>query len=140
LPLLARRGGCDTKKISRSFLSWSKGWLFTFMKKTHNLPEKKTLRQKLRHHATPAEKVLWQSLKNCGLGAKFRRQHGVGSYVLDFYCPKHKLAIEIEGSVHDDVLRSGYDEQRHAYLESQGSGYSILRTAHCWNYRTMYWA
>jgi very-short-patch-repair endonuclease len=90
------------------------------LKKIHNSPERKTLRQKLRHNATPAEKVLWRSLKNSGVGAKFRRQHGVGPYVLDFYCPEHKLAIEIQGSVHDDVLQSHYDGERHAYLESQG--------------------
>ena len=90
------------------------------MKKIHNLPDKKTLRQKLRHSATPAEKVLWRSLKKSAVGAKFRRQHGVGSYVLDFYCPEHKLAIEIQGGVHDDVLRSDYDAKRREYLESQG--------------------
>jgi very-short-patch-repair endonuclease len=90
------------------------------MNKIHNLPDKKTLRQKLRHNATPAEKALWRSLKKSGVGAKFRRQHGVGPYVLDFYCPEHKLAIEIQGGVHDDVLRSDYDAQGQAYLESQG--------------------
>ena len=90
------------------------------MKKIHNLREKKTLRQKLRHNATPAEKLLWKSLKNSAVGAKFRRQHGVGPYVLDFYCPEHKLAIEIEGGIHNDVLRSAYDAERHAFLKSQG--------------------
>ena len=90
------------------------------MKKMHNLPEKKTLRQKLRHTATPAEKALWHSLKNSALGAKFRRQHGVGRYVLDFYCPELKLAIELQGGIHDDVLRSESDGDRHAFLESQG--------------------
>jgi very-short-patch-repair endonuclease len=90
------------------------------VKKIHNLPHNKTLRQKLRHNATPAEKALWRSLKKSGVGAKFRRQHGVGPYVLDFYCPEHKLAIEIQGGVHEDVLRKEYDAQRQAYLESQG--------------------
>jgi len=90
------------------------------MKKIHNPSEKKSLRQKLRHDATPAEKLLWKSLKNSGAGAKFRRQHGVGPYVLDFYCPEHKLAVEIEGSVHNDVLQSAYDADRQAWLESQG--------------------
>ena len=88
--------------------------------KIHNLPEKKTLRQKLRHNATPAEKRLWSVLKNSATGAKFRRQHGVGSYVLDFYCPEHKLAVEIQGGIHNDVIRSEYDAERHAWLESQG--------------------
>jgi very-short-patch-repair endonuclease len=90
------------------------------VKKIHNRADKKTLRQKLRHIATPAEKLLWKSLKNSGVGAKFRRQHGVGPYVLDFYCPKHKLAIEVQGDVHDDVLISDHDADRQSYLESKG--------------------
>jgi very-short-patch-repair endonuclease len=90
------------------------------MKRTNNLPERKTLRQKLRHEATPAEKLLWKSLKKSAVGAKFRRQHGIGSYVLDFYCPERKLAIEIEGGIHNDVLRSAYDGERQAWLKSQG--------------------
>ena len=90
------------------------------MKKIHHFPDRKTLRQKLRHNATPAERVLWRWLKKSGLGVKFRRQHGVGPYVLDFYCPERKLASEIHGGVHDDVLRRDYDAERHAYLESQG--------------------
>jgi very-short-patch-repair endonuclease len=89
-------------------------------KKIHNLSDKKSLRQKLRHEATPAEKLLWKGLKKSAVGAKFRRQHGVGPYVLDFYCPEHKLAIEILGGVHKDVLRSAHDAERQAWLESQG--------------------
>ena len=100
------------------------------MKKIHNSSDKKTLRQKLRHNATPAEKALWRSLKKSGVGAKFRRQHGVGPYVLDFYCPEHKLAIEIQGSVHDDVLRSDYDTERKAYLESEGIRVLFFREQH----------
>src|SRR5687768_374142 len=101
-PLLARRGGRDIKKnIAKLPLMERTGWWFK-IRENHNLPDKKTLRQKLRHNATPAEKALWRSLRNSGIGAKFRRQHGVGPYVLDFYCPEHKLAIEIEGSVHND--------------------------------------
>jgi len=86
----------------------------------HNSSDKKTLRQKLRHNATPAQKVLWRSLKGSAVGVKFRRQHGVGPYVLDFYSPEYKLAIELQGGVHNDVLRSDYDAERRAYLESQG--------------------
>ena len=69
---------------------------------------------------TLAENALWRSLKKSAAGAKFRRQHGVGPYVLDFCCPEHKLAIEIQGGVHDDALRREYDAERRAYLESQG--------------------
>jgi very-short-patch-repair endonuclease len=90
------------------------------MNRIHNLPDRKTLRQKLRHNATPAEKLFWQCLKKSGIGAKFRRQHGVGPYVLDFYCPEHNLAIEIQGGIHNDVLRRAYDAERQPWLESQG--------------------
>jgi len=121
LPLLARRGGRDIQKMSRSFHLWSgRGGGSNTVKKIHNLSDQKTLRQKLRHTATPAEKLLWKSLKHSGVGAKFRRQHGAGPYVLDFYCPEHKLAIEIEGGIHDDVLRSACDAERQAWLELRG--------------------
>jgi very-short-patch-repair endonuclease len=88
--------------------------------KIHNQPEKKELRQKLRHEATAAERKLWRGLKKSAIGAKFRRQHGVGPYVLDFYCPEYKLAIEVQGEIHHDVLRAEYDAERRVYLESQG--------------------
>ena len=49
---------------------------------------------------------------------KFRRQQGVGPFILDFYCPEHKLGIEIDGSSHD--YKYEYDEKRTEYLRSQG--------------------
>jgi very-short-patch-repair endonuclease len=68
----------------------------------HNRPELKEVRKKLRNQATPAEAALWKLLsgKKCG-GLKFRRQHSVGPYILDFYCPEAKLAIEVDGNAHD---------------------------------------
>ena len=88
--------------------------------RTHNVGEKKTLRQKLRNNPTRAEKALWRALRRSGLGLKFRRQHGVGRYVLDFYCPEFKLAVELEGGVHGDVIRAERDVERHLFLASQG--------------------
>jgi very-short-patch-repair endonuclease len=90
------------------------------MKRIHNLTDKKSLRQRLRHNATPSGKLLWRTLKNSGVVAKFRRQHGIGPYLLDFYCPEHKLAIEIQGGVHNDILRSAYDSERQSWLENHG--------------------
>ena len=49
---------------------------------------------------------------------KFRRQQGIGPYILDFYCPERKLCVELDGSSHD--YRYDYDEQRTAYLNGQG--------------------
>jgi very-short-patch-repair endonuclease len=86
----------------------------------HNVSEKRTLRQKLRNSGTPAERTLWRSLRRAGIGFKFRRQFGIGRYVVDFYCPELKLAVELEGQVHCDVIRAEYDAERNALLASQG--------------------
>ncbi len=71
---------------------------------------------------TPAETYLWGFLKNRKLeGRKFRRQHGIGRYVVDFYCPSERLVIELDGQIHfgdDDV--ASYDEKRAAYFENLG--------------------
>ena len=58
-------------------------------------------RKKLRRNLTPAEAFLWTVLKNSNLaGRKFRRQHSVGNYILDFYCDSEKLVVELDGEVH----------------------------------------
>ena len=68
---------------------------------------------------TSAEALLWRALKGRGTGGmKFRRQQGVGPFILDFYCPEHRLGIEIDGSSHD--YKYEYDEKRTEYLRSQG--------------------
>ena len=53
-------------------------------------------------------------------GRKFRRQHSVAGYVLDFYCPDERLAVELDGSVHDDPARQAYDARRQRALERDG--------------------
>ena len=54
--------------------------------------------RQLRKQATPAEKILWKHLRNRRLnGIKFRRQHPLGRYIVDFYCPTHRLVVEIDG-------------------------------------------
>jgi very-short-patch-repair endonuclease len=58
--------------------------------------------RELRQEATPAEQVLWDALRAGRLdGLKFRRQHPVGRFVLDFYCAAHRLCIEVDGAVHE---------------------------------------
>jgi len=57
-------------------------------------------RKKLRRDATQAEKILWERLRNNQLGVKFFRQYSVEGYVIDFYCPEKRLAVEIEGEIH----------------------------------------
>ncbi len=91
------------------------------MVRLHNQPRLKSLRQRLRNEGTAAEACLWQLLMGRQLlGRKFRRQHSVGSYILDFYCPEERLAIELDGASHDDPLRSKYDHKRTEYLTRQG--------------------
>ena len=73
---------------------------------------------------TPAEEHLWSALKNKQLeGLRFRRQHPVGNFILDFYCPSCKLVIEVDGEVHSDRL--DYDDARTDKLGEYG--YKVLR-------------
>ena len=76
------------------------------------------------HNLTPAEKKLWAYLRNDKLnGVSFRRQHAIGSYVVDFCSIKHKLIIELDGSQH--LAQQERDEERTRYLQSQG--YKVIR-------------
>jgi very-short-patch-repair endonuclease len=87
----------------------------------YNRPDQKRRRQYLRSHATKAEVVLWSSLKSRGvLGEKFRRQHGVGVYILDFYCPNLRLAIELDGESHHSMEAKKKDRERQERLENVG--------------------
>ena len=70
-------------------------------------------RRDLRKRMPPAERTVWKHLQNRQMsGAKFRRQVSVGVYVLDFYCPAFKLALEIDGSSHDREDAQEYDAIR----------------------------
>lgn len=78
----------------------------------------------LRKEPTPAESKLWAYLRSRRLnGVKFRRQHAIGNYIVDFCAPRKKLIIELDGSQHLD--QQEYDAQRTVFLESKG--YRILR-------------
>jgi very-short-patch-repair endonuclease len=69
------------------------------------------------------EVKLWALLRRAPNGIGFRRQHPIGPYVADFYCPAAKLVVEIDGSTHDFTI--GRDEARDDYM--RGLGLSILR-------------
>jgi very-short-patch-repair endonuclease len=89
------------------------------------------LARKLRKVPTPAERKLWEYLRGNKLnGIYFRRQHAIGKYVPDFYAPKAKLIIELDGSQH--IEQDEYDEDRTEYLEEQG--YKVIRF---WNNQVM---
>jgi very-short-patch-repair endonuclease len=77
----------------------------------------------LRVGMTDGERRLWSRLRSEQLGVKFRRQHPIGSYVLDFACLNPKLAIEVDGSQHLEQV--AYDERRARFLNSQG--FRVLR-------------
>ncbi len=80
----------------------------------------------LRNNSTKTEMILWKYLKNRRLdGLKFRRQHGVGPYIVDFYCDQYKLIIEVDGRIHDQKDISDYDKERQGFLED--CGYKVLR-------------
>ena len=88
---------------------------------SHNDKNQKILRQSLRNNTTSAEAILWRVLKGKQVdGLKFRRQFGVGPYVLDFYCPEIKLGIELDGEVHKNAGVYEYDETRTRFLNENG--------------------
>jgi len=88
---------------------------------TYNRKVQKGKRQFLRTHMTLAEKILWYSLKGRQLlGFKFRRQHGIKQYVVDFYCPELKLAIEADGESHESDEAKRYDLRRQREIEREG--------------------
>jgi very-short-patch-repair endonuclease len=87
------------------------------MIKLNNLNYLKDNRKALRNHATPTESRLWFFLKQKKLnGYKFRRQHSFGNYILDFYCPEIRLAIELDGQHHFTPSGKINDEIRDAFL------------------------
>jgi very-short-patch-repair endonuclease len=79
------------------------------------------LARSLRKNQTEAEGYLWQYLRDRRLvGYKFRRQYPIGNYILDFYCPQKKLAIELDGGQHGTNHGLAYDQHRTAILEKHG--------------------
>ncbi len=76
---------------------------------------------------TPAEKRLWQLIRNGQIsGAHIRKQHAVGRFIVDFFCAKAKLVIEIDGDVHADPNRAAYDAERTRWLDEQ-KDYRVIR-------------
>ncbi|MBE9480104.1 MAG: endonuclease domain-containing protein [Bacteroidetes bacterium] len=85
----------------------------------HNRKELEEVRRLLRKTLTPAEATMWKALQKSKLdGRKFRRQHSVEDYILDFYCPSEKLAIELDGMPHFSIIGAKQDIKRDKYLNS----------------------
>ena len=88
------------------------------MERINNLYPQKQKRRMLRKSMTEEERIMWSVLKKVFPEIQFRRQFGVGHYILDFYCPKFKLAIEIDGMQHLD--NKEYDKIRDYFLNKMG--------------------
>ena len=69
---------------------------------------------------TQAERIMWARLRNNQLVYRFLRQYSIGYYIVDFYCPKFKLAVEIDGKYHEKTDTKLYDQERDAYLNNLG--------------------
>ncbi|WP_333600649.1 endonuclease domain-containing protein [Flavobacterium sp.] len=83
----------------------------------HSLPYLKSFRTELRKNLTPAEAFLWKQLQKAKLdNRKFRRQHSIGNYIVDFYCPSEQLAIELDGEGHYHEAAQPYDEERDLFI------------------------
>ena len=82
-------------------------------------------RRELRKNQTKTEEILWWYLRDQKMGLKFKRQHSVGGYILDFYCPQKKLIIELDGEIHNTKEAKEYDLVRDKYFEELG--YVTLR-------------
>jgi very-short-patch-repair endonuclease len=93
------------------------------------IPDKILSRSReLRKESTEAEHKLWQHLRNRGLSSKFRRQHPVGPFILDFYCHEAKLGVEVDGGGHAEVDQAEYDSERSKALAGEG-----IRVLRFWN-------
>lgn len=95
------------------------------MVRIHNLGKLSDRRKELRKNQTPQEEKIWWYLKDKRLGSKFRRQHSVGGYILDFLCKEKKLIIELDGEVHSTREAIEYDQVRDKFFEELG--YKVLR-------------
>jgi very-short-patch-repair endonuclease len=86
-----------------------------------NITPLKKRRRYLRHHLPKVEAILWMRLsRRQMLGYQFRRQYSVDQFVIDFYCPELRLAIEVDGESHFTPRATAYDSLRQAHIESFG--------------------
>ena len=100
------------------------------MNKLFNRKEAKKKRKYLRNNMTKAEIFLWSKLKRKQLsGYKFRRQYSINNYVVDFFCPEIKLAIELDGAVHGYESNIRKDKKRQNEIEALGI--KVLRFSNC---------
>ena len=103
------------------------------MKFTRNDPLLKQRRRELRRNQTETEKTFWMHVRNKQFyGIKFFRQYSTGPYILDFYCPELKLAIELDGGQHTQDDNQEYDVARSTYLKAHG-----INVMRFWNHEVL---
>jgi very-short-patch-repair endonuclease len=79
--------------------------------------------RRMRHEPTPGEEALWQLLRGGVQGARFRRQHAIGRFIVDFVCLPHRLVVEVDGTSHAGLERR--DEERDSFLRA--AGFAVIR-------------
>jgi very-short-patch-repair endonuclease len=85
-----------------------------------NLKNHQYLRVKLRSNMPEPERRLWRHIRGRQLGVKFRRQHGIGIFIVDFYCSEKHLVIELDGASHFTEDAQLHDRERSEYLQDVG--------------------
>ena len=91
------------------------------MTQLYNRTSEKQKRRQLRKNMPKAETIIWEKIKSIQIeGCKFRRQYSVAEFILDFYSPELKLAIEIDGDSHFQEGAPEYDRERQEFIESTG--------------------
>ncbi len=99
-----------------------------FTSSTQHWRDLKTHARQMRHMPTSAEDILWQKLRNRQIQkAKFRRQHAIDAFIVDFVCIESRLIVEVDGEIHDEMDQKLYDIDRQAKLESLG--FCIIRVS-----------
>jgi very-short-patch-repair endonuclease len=106
------------------------------MQSDHNKVQLIKFRKKLRNKGTSAEAELWKHISQSKLfGRKFRRQHSVGEFILDFYCPSEKLCVELDGE--DHYWKAGIDKDRRKSLFLQQHSIRVLRFENKWVFQDL---
>ena len=90
------------------------------MEATMSSPRLLALSRGLRRNMTAVERQLWSMLRRNQTGLRFRRQHPIGPYVLDFYCPSARLCVEVDGPTHEELEGIERDLARDAWLAARG--------------------
>ncbi|MYD38702.1 MAG: endonuclease domain-containing protein [Chloroflexi bacterium] len=97
-----------------------KGWAHTHTDRAIHQDIKERARF-MRQNPTRAERILWRRLRGKQIGGfRFRRQHPINRFIVDFYCAEARLVVEVDGSVHNEPGHAEYDEDRQRFLQTLG--------------------